>query len=214
MKKIVRLTESDLARIVKRVINERQYLTEGVPDTTLVANSAIEVGARTICVGKDHIKAAVELSNTGANDAYLKNMPALNLGDPDMNYMFPVVSWNVTINGKPAVGQADGQNQFKIPKGKKGLLTFVIQTRVGTIESQYRNAVERANQMTSRAEREQEMQAAVANKKNRTAKIKKPKGELKLRYNGGLLAIPVNFGGLTMDSTIACDAPIELPKGF
>jgi hypothetical protein len=102
----------------------------------------------------------------------------------------------------------------QIPKGKKGLLTFVIQTRVGTIESQYRNAVERANQMTSRAEREQEMQAAVANKKNRTAKIKKPKGELKLRYNGGLLAIPVNFGGLTMDSTIACDAPIELPKGF
>ena len=30
MKKIIRLTESDLARIVRRVVNERQYLTEGL----------------------------------------------------------------------------------------------------------------------------------------------------------------------------------------
>jgi hypothetical protein len=38
MKKIIRLTESDLTRIVRRVINERQYLNEGawpVIDTLL-----------------------------------------------------------------------------------------------------------------------------------------------------------------------------------
>jgi len=57
MKRIVRLTESDLARIVKRVINERQYLMEGVPNTTLVGPGSVTLESRTICgTGDDYIK--------------------------------------------------------------------------------------------------------------------------------------------------------------
>ena len=39
MKKIVRLTESDLTRIVKRIINERQYLMEGEGDGFTQSNT-------------------------------------------------------------------------------------------------------------------------------------------------------------------------------
>jgi hypothetical protein len=62
MKKIVRLTESDLARIVKRVIRENRQLNEGVPNTAVLsAAGPITVEARSVCGGLDYIKVSVIL---------------------------------------------------------------------------------------------------------------------------------------------------------
>jgi hypothetical protein len=48
MKKIIRLTESDLTRIVRRVINERQYLNEGMDPRidTLLNNIVTQINSK------------------------------------------------------------------------------------------------------------------------------------------------------------------------
>lgn len=218
MKKIIRLTESDLANIVKRVINERQYLTEGVPDTTLVANSDIKFPARSICGGNDYISASVELSNTGVADGYILNRPFFKLGDgqdPYLNSQVVVTDFNVTIGGKPSIGSPEGQNQFKIPKGKKAILNIVIATRLSSIEGRYKAEMESANQQTSRVQKEKQIEMAKSNRVNAYNKIKNLRSAvLNLKYNGQPIQIPVNFAGFNIDTTRACDAPIQLPKGF
>jgi len=218
MKKIVRLTESDLARIVKRVINERQYLMEGVPDTTLVANGAIEFPARTICGGIDYIRASVELSNTGVDDAYILSRPSLRIGngqDASLNGQIVTVDFNVTINGKPSIGSPEDQKQFKIPKGKKAILNIVIATRVASIEGTFKSEWTNASKEPSRSQREKLEAIAKSNRTLAYNKLKNLKSVvLNLKYNGQPIQIPVNFGGFTVDSTRTCDAPIQLPKGF
>ena len=218
MKKIVRLTESDLTRIVKRVINERSLITEGVPNTTLQADGNIEVQARTLCLGNDFIKANVVLSNTGAEDAYIKMRPTFRHGDgsdASLNGMVYVSDFSVTVTGKPSVGQADGQNQFKIPKGKKATLNIVIATRTSQIEGQYQGEMKTADAQTSTKQRQEMTNNASANRKLAYDKLKNLKSAvLNLRYNGQPITIPVNFGGFVVDRNTACDAEIKLPKGF
>ena len=218
MKKIVRLTESDLARIVKRVINEQSLLMEGVPNTTLQADGNIEVQSRTLCLGNDFINASVVLSNTGAEDAYLKTRPTLKHGDGSdatLNGMVYVSDFSVTVKGKPSVGQADGQNQFKIPKGSKATLNIVIATRASRIEGDYQNAMKTAEAQTSVKQRQEMTNNASANRKLMYDKMKNLKpAVLTLRYNGQPIQIPVNFGGFMVDRNTVCDAEIKLPKGF
>jgi hypothetical protein len=54
MKKIIRLTESDLTRIVRRVINERQYLNEGMDPRidTLLNNIVTQVNSKIAEINK------------------------------------------------------------------------------------------------------------------------------------------------------------------
>jgi hypothetical protein len=218
MKKIVRLTESDLARIVNRVINERQYLMEGVPNTTIQADGNIVVQSRTLCLGNDFIKASVVLSNTGAEDAYLKMKPNLRHGDGSdatLNGMVYVSDFSVTVKNKPSVGQADGQNQFKIPKGSKATLNIVIATRTSNIESDYQRAMKTAEAQPATKQRQEMTNNASANRKLMYDKIKNLKSAvLNLKYNGQPIQIPVNFGGFMVDRNTACDTEIVLPKGF
>lgn len=189
MKKIVRLTENDLAKIVRRVINERQYLMEGVPNTTLTADNPITVASRTVCATKDYIKVSFIVTNSGTEDAYLSNFPYLtNRGQAKV---FTANEFNVTIGGKPQVGQADGQNQPKIPKGKKATINMVIYTDLSNFKAGT-----------------PEMQTALANLKNLKS------GTIVVRYNGTDLQIPVTFGGFMIDASRSCDAAITLPKGF
>ena len=75
MSKIVRLTESDLVRIVKRVINERQYLTEGgTPWTTKMGDpSWLNIPVTTSAGGQvtsgfpDGTSYVQQFSHAGAN---------------------------------------------------------------------------------------------------------------------------------------------------
>jgi len=208
MKKIVRLTESDLTRIVRRVMNESRLLTEGVPNTTLTSGGDIAVVARTVCTtGNDYITASFIVDNTaGAADAYLTQSPYLSNISNSGGYPSIKVTgqYNVTIGGKPSWGQADQQNSPKIPKGKKATVNVVLSTNALSAGAQMKTATpgpdwKAANQILV------DYLTSVRNLKT---------GTMNVRYNGATLAIPMTFGGFTTSSTTACDAVITLPKGF
>ncbi len=217
MKKIVRLTESDLARIVKRVIKENSLLTEGVPNTTLTAPTPISIAARTVCGTIDFIKGSVILENKGTEDAYINLRPTLKLpsGLVTSQQIYTLNEFNVTIGGKPVVGQADGQNQLKVPKGKKATLNFVISTDLRTIKSDFDRAMTEMQNMRTTQQRTEASNAAKKKRDDSYNAIKNfNSATLLVRYNGQPLEIPMTFGGFMIDSTRACDAPIALPKGF
>jgi hypothetical protein len=205
MKKIVRLTEFDLTRIVRRVINESRLLTEGVPNTTLTSGGDIAVAARTVCTrGNDYIMASFIVDNTaGAADAYLTQSPYLS--NISSGGGFPTIKvtgqYNVTIGGKPSWGQADQQNSPKIPKGKKATVNIVLSTNQQSAVAQMNaKPLEPAG-----GKLYQEYWASLKTLKT---------GTMNVRYNGVTLAIPMTFGGFTTGPTTACDAAITLPKGF
>lgn len=215
MKKIVRLTESDLARIVKRVINERQYLMEGVPNTTLKVDGPITVASRTVCGTIDYIKASIVVTNTGTEDAYINSYPYLKQMPGLDNMLTTTYDYNVTIGGKPVVGQADGQNQPKIPKGKKATVNFVIKTDLRIPEQRYKVALQRSSEERNPTKKEVLRKEAATERQNLYNAFKNLKsGTITLRYNGAPLEIPVQFGGFMIDTSRACDTQITLPKGF
>jgi hypothetical protein len=214
MKKIVRLTESDLTRIVRQVINERSLLTEGVPNTMLKEETPITIASRSVCGGVDYIKGSVVLVNTGTEDAYINLAPFLRVPS-GMRELSSSNEFNVTIGGKPVVGQADGQNQPKIPKGKKATLNFVIKTNSGLALSDYQRDMKAAEGLTNSREKETAKLAARKRLDDRRNAFKNLKSStLFVRYNGTPLEIPVTFGGLMVDGSRVCDAEIMLPKGF
>ena len=205
MKKIVRLTESDLTRIVRRVMNESRLLTEGVPTTTLTSGGDIAVSGRTVCTrGNDYFTASFIVDNTaGAADAYLTQSPYLS--NISSGGGFPTIKvtgqYNVTIGGKPSWGQADQQNAPKIPKGKKATINVVLSTNQQSAVAQMNaKPLEPAG-----GKLYSEYWAALKSLKT---------GTMNVRYNGALLAIPMTFVGFTTGPANACDAVITLPKGF
>ena len=208
MKKIVRLTESDLTRIVRRVMNESRLLTEGVPNTTLTSGGDIAVAARTVCTrGNDYVTASFIVDNTaGAADAYLTQSPYLSNVSNGGGYAAIKVTgqYNVTIGGKPSWGQADEQNSPKIPKGKKATVNVVISTNYESASTQQKTATPgpdwaAANKLVT------DYLTSLRSLKTATMNV---------RYNGATVAIPMTFGGFTTSSANACDAAITLPKGF
>jgi hypothetical protein len=186
------ISEQEKQRILEmhQSATSRQYLTEGVPNTTLTGPAGgVTLPSRTVCGnGKDYIQVSFIVQNTGTADAYLTQFPFLltpQTADKYGNGIFSANEYNVTIGGKPSWGQADGQNSPKIPMGKKATVNMVIYTDLN---------------------------------KNTGAQIKNIQtlktGTIKLRFNGGPIEIPVTFGGFMVNSNTACDAPITLPKGF
>jgi hypothetical protein len=201
MKRIVRLTESDLARIVKRVINERQYLMEGVPNTTLVGPGSVTLESRTICgTGDDYIKMSFIVENTGKYDAYLTTGPRF-IGQP-FSVDVPLV-YNVTIGGKAVWGQADTQNAPKVPAGKKATVNFVIRTNFAQAITS-----KKAIESTDYVRAKQYVTDYMTKLKALTS------ATIKLTYNGGILEVPVTVGAMSISTTQACDAKISLPQGF
>jgi hypothetical protein len=218
MKKIVRLTESDLTRIVKRVIKEQSLLMEGVPDTTLTSSEPITIEGRSVCkTGVDYIKGQVKITNSGTKDAYLNYAPTLQVGGGLGQIISTTYEFNVTgSNGKPIWGNPEGQNQPKIPVGATAKLNFVIQTNAGQPYSDYFNAIQQINnsQDPQRTKEKLKLDAKKVYDDRVNALTNLKSSNLKIRYNGQALDIPVNFGGFRIDNNRACDAKILLPKGF
>ena len=216
MKKIVRLTESDLTRIVKRVIKEQSLLMEGVPTTTLTSAGPITIEGRSVCQkGVDYIRGQVKITNSGTQDAYLNYPPILK--NSGVNIISTTYEYSVIgSNSKPIWGNPEGQNQPKIPKGATATLNFVIQTKAGQPYSDYFKLIQQINNSQD-PQREKEKLKLDA-KKTYDARVNAftnlKSATLNVRYNGQALDIPVNFGGFMIDNNRACDAEIKLPKGF
>ena len=214
MKRIVRLTESDLTRIVRRVMNESMLLTEGVPNTTLKSDTPITIASRTVCAGFDFIKGSVVIANTGPEDAYINMQPYIKTAG--VKGFETTAEYNVTIGGKPVVGQADGQNQPKIPKMKKATLNFVIKTNGGLALTEFNREIGQLNTENLRSSEKEKRRAEITQRfrDKQTAFANMKSATLMVRYNGSPLEVPVNFGGFMIDRNRACDAEIMLPKGF
>lgn len=197
------ISEQEKQRILEMHQNasSRQYLMEGVPNTTLVGPASVSIDSRTICgTGDDYIKVSFIVENTGAYDAYLTQYP-LFIGRPFGIAMPP--EYNVTIGGKPSWGQADTQNAPKIPKGKKATINFVIRTNFATPLSN-----KKALEQTDYKKAQQYITDYMTSLKALTS------ANIRLIYNGPELTIPVTIGAMQMSNTQACDAQILLPKGF
>ena len=175
------------------------------------SESSITIPSRTVCGGIDYIKGNVILQNTGTEDAYINLRPTLKAaGVPEL---FTTNEYNVTIGGKPVWGNPEGQNQVKIPKGKKATLNFVIGTNLASVYSDYKREMIDAQSLRTR-ESEAAKTAATKKRDDRTNAFKNIKSaNLLVRYNGQPLEIPVDFGGFMVGPN-ACDAQIMLPKGF
>jgi hypothetical protein len=231
MKRIISLNESDLARIVRRVINERSLLTEGVPNTTLKTNSPITIPAREICKYNDYIRGSVILQNVGPADAYLISKPLLQItsdfGDllKKGAYGMEIVEFNTTIKNIPIYGNPEGDNQSKIPKGKSATLNFVIKTNFGYsyISKNLSDLFyeKQSYEKQSKNTRSQEYVRLdnlynhyVQDLNTLKAAIKNLKANFTVKYNGQDLSIPITFEGFTVAPKRTCDAKITLAKGF
>jgi hypothetical protein len=86
MKKIIRLTESDLTRIVRRVINERQYLNEGMDPRidTLLNNIVTQINSKITAINTS--------SKTKIPNVSFKEVPD---GDTSVSYDFYMGQSNI-----------------------------------------------------------------------------------------------------------------------
>jgi hypothetical protein len=198
----------------KTLVNEQSLLMEGVPNTTLKFDSPVNIASRSVCGSVDYVQGSVILQNTGTEDAYINLAPILR-APAGMKELSSSKEFNVTIGGKPVVGQADGQNQLKIPKGKKATLNFVIRTNGGAALADYQREMQAAKEVLSAKGRQEAETLARKRLDDRRNAFKNLKSTtLLVRYNGQPLEVPVNFGGFMVDSSRVCDAEIMLPKGF
>jgi hypothetical protein len=213
--KSILISESEKQRILEMHQNatSRQYLMEGVPNTTLTSDAGITVVSRTVCGSNDYIKVSFIVTNSGTEDAYLTRGPILTTTAGGL--LGKTAEYNVTIGGKASWGQADGQNSPKIPKGKKATINCVIYTSLTNAKATqvYELGQAAAERNTTR----KKTMTDAANKKysDEVAKLTTLKsGTMGVRYNGVQLDVPITFGGFMVDASKACDAQIVLPKGY
>lgn len=112
MKRIIRLTETDLARIVKRVINERQYLTEQLLQAlTLTATVPSDYATN------QNIPFTLGPLGDNAAKEYTGKINQLTVNGITTNYLI-----NQTFNGKYISGEISSAAQ-NIDQIKTQLLT-------------------------------------------------------------------------------------------
>lgn len=204
MKKIVRLTENDLARIVRRVINERQYLMESTNDTTLAVTAQPAAINRTVCDKTDYFKVECKIKNTGTEVAYLRRGAFGGAGlRSDGNF-------KTTIGGVSKFSNHDtGTNMPIVPVGKEVLLTMVVNTDLRNWQSRVDTIYKKISAERNPAVRE----ALQTEYKAALAQPKFGNNYIYIEYNGGKLSIPVT-ANLTVVQNDDCDAPIDIAKGF
>jgi len=207
MKKIVRLTESDLTRIVKRVINERSLLTEGLNNTVLqLVKGPLPVN-RTVCsTGNDQFTAEFVVKNTGTETAYLTMVASRGKGISNQAQN----DHKVTINKiSQHSNHDDGTEQAIVPKGQTAVITVIVRTQLSQWLANINNLLEKTRaerNPTKRAEFEAQFRAARAASPFDVANIN-------VGYNGGSLIVPLDIKSLTIGNS-SCEKPIDLAKGF
>jgi hypothetical protein len=207
MKRIVRLTESDLARIVRRVINERQYLMEGLGNTKLELVTGPVAINRTVCsTGEDQFLVNFTVKNTGAEIAYLTRVVVggKGLGNQQQN------DHKVSIDKVSKHSNHDnGVEQAIVPVGKTAIVTVIAKTRLGnwtaSIQQIY-NKLKIERDPTKKTELQNQLAAL---------RKESPFGanQVYIEYNGGSLSVPLDTKGLVLGNT-SCEAPIDLARGF
>jgi hypothetical protein len=144
MKRIIRLTESDLARIVRRVINEAPQFAE---NATLAIDAPAALGAMTICgTGTDMVPLSVTIKNTSPKAAYITSINGGDVIGSTTGGLMSInrTSFTVTVNGKKSFGPNPNEQGGKvyplIPAGATATLNFQIGAKsVNDVRKTYSN---------------------------------------------------------------------------
>jgi hypothetical protein len=207
MKRIIRLTESDLARIVRRVMNEA---ATGMDTTTLISGGDVTIPSKSVCGGIDYFQANFKVNNKGPKGAFIT---AVTLGGKDklpglmnaselgirINNDSGEKDFGVMVNGKPsaAVNPDTKTKQPFIPVGQTGVITVNLYV-------QGWNYVK--NQASDKNYTEKQFYADM---------LKPRKANLVVNYNGmAPLTVPVNYGGFSVNPALGCTAAKAIAKGF
>jgi hypothetical protein len=207
MKRIVRLTESDLARIVRRVINERQYLMEGLGNTTLELVTGPAAINRTVCsTGMDQFLVTLTVKNTGTEIAYLTRVAVGGKGLTNAQ----LADHKVSIGGVSKHSNHDnGAEQAIVPVGKTATVTVIAKTnlysRTAKISDVYKQ-IQAERNPTKKTELQNQLAAL---------RKESPFGsnQVYIEYNGGKINVPLDTAGLVLGNT-TCEAAIDLARGF
>jgi hypothetical protein len=210
MKKIVRLTESDLTRIVKRVINERSLLTEGLNNTVLQLVTPPLPINRTVCsTGMDQFAVQFTVKNTGGEIAYLTMVAPRGKGIGGQAQL----DHKVTINKVSKHSNHDeGKEQAIVPKGQTAVITVIVKTQLSQWLANINNLFNQTRSETNskkHAELEAQWRAAKATSPFDAAGDNK----IIVEYNGGSFNVPLDIKNLKLGN-ISCEAPIDLVRGF
>jgi hypothetical protein len=209
MKKIVRLTESDLTRIVKRVINERSLLTEGLDNTVLQLVTPPLPINRTVCsTGMDQFAVQFTVKNTGGEIAYLTMVAPRGKsisGQAQLDH-------KVTINKVSKHSNHDnGTEQAIVPKGATAIITVIVKTQISSWLANLNELMNKSRAEKNPTKRDQIMAQW------RAARAASPfdVANITVGYNGGSFNVPLDIKNLKLgDGNLSCEAPIDLARGF
>jgi len=203
------ISEQEKQRILEMHQNasSRQYLMEGLGNTTLALVTGPAAVNRTVCsTGMDQFLVTCTVKNTGTEIAYITRIGVFGKGlSTDQ-----LTDHKVSIGGVSKHSNHDnGEEQAIVPVGKTATVTVIAKTSLtswnSTVQYAYDKWVAERNP-TTKATLKKEWEAA-------RAEPKFGNNIIYIEYNGGALRVPLDTAGLVVGNT-TCEAAIDLARGF
>jgi hypothetical protein len=185
----------------------RQYLMEGLGNTTLELVTGPAAINRTVCsTGMDQFLVTLTVKNTGTEIAYLTRVAVGGKGLTNAQWS----DHKVSIGGVSKHSNHDnGAEQAIVPVGKTATVTVIAKTDLSS-----RTAKKMDIYKQIQAERNPTKKTELQNQL--TALQKEPvfgANQVYIEYNGGKLNVPLDTKGLVLGNT-TCEAAIDLARGF
>jgi hypothetical protein len=206
------ISEEEKSRILEMHQNatSRQYLTEGLGNTTLQLQKAPLAINRTVCsTGMDQFLVTFEVKNTGTEVAYLSRVAVTGKGLGAQQQL----DHKASIGGISKHSNHDnGAEQAIVPAGKAATITVIVKTRLSEWTAKITDLFNRTRaekNTTKRAELEAQYKAARATSPFDAAGT----NQVYVEYNGGNLSVPLDIKDLKLGNT-SCEATIDLARGF
>ena len=203
------ISEEEKSRILEmhQSATSRQYLMEGLGNTTLQLVTGPAAVSRTVCSsGMDQFLVTFTVKNNGTEIAYLTRVIVSGKG----------LSTNQLTDHKVSIGGVskhsnhdNGAEQAIVPVGKTATVTVIAKTSLQTWNNNVKYAYDQWV-----AEKNPRTKETL--KKEWEAKRAEPKfgnNQISVEYNGGLLRVPLDTAGLVVGNT-TCEAAIDLARGF
>ena len=206
------ISEEEKSRILEMHQNatSRQYLTEGLGNTTLQLQKAPLAINRTVCsTGMDQFLVTFEVKNTGAEIAYISRVAVTGKGLGAQQQL----DHKATINKVSQHSNHDnGKEQAIVPVGKAVTITVIVKTRLSEWTAKITelfNQLRAEKNPTKRAQLEAQYKAAQATSPFDAAGT----NQVYVEYNGTPLYVPLDIKKLKLGNT-SCEATIDLARGF
>jgi hypothetical protein len=203
------ISEQEKQRILEmhQSATSRQYLMEGLGNTTLELVTGPAAINRTVCsTGMDQFLVTLTVKNTGTEIAYLTRVAVGGKGLTNAQWS----DHKVSIGGVSKHSNHDnGAEQAIVPVGKTATVTVIAKTDLSS-----RTAKKMDIYKQIQAERNPTKKTEL---QNQLAALQKEPvfgaNQVYIEYNGGKLNVPLDTKGLVLGNT-TCEAAIDLARGF